>query len=99
MIADSFTIYMDPLQRYRNDLHVGRNATKDEIKKAYKREALKCHPDREGGSETKFKKISEAYNKLTEPRSQALPTPNFSYPTNRPMSMPIFENFFKENIS
>lgn len=51
---------MDPFQ----ELSVDRNATPDEIKSAYKKMALKNHPDKGGNSET-FQKISEAYNLLT----------------------------------
>jgi DnaJ-class molecular chaperone len=34
------------------------------IKKAYKKLAMKHHPDREGGSEAKMKEITEAYNRI-----------------------------------
>lgn len=55
---------------YHEILGVSRNASKDDIKKAYKKLAFKEHPDR-GGDEEKFKKIADAYEKLmnepTEP--------------------------------
>ena len=41
-------------------LGVGKNATPDEIKKAYKNLAHKYHPDK-GGDAEKFKEINEAY--------------------------------------
>lgn len=52
---------------YYTILEVEPNASEDEIKKAYKKLALKYHPDRnsEPGSDEKFKKISEAYQNLT----------------------------------
>lgn len=41
-------------------------ATEEEIKKAYRKMAMKHHPDR-GGDETEFKRIKEAYEALTNP--------------------------------
>jgi len=46
-------------------LGVGKEATKEELKKAYKELAKKHHPDR-GGNEEEFKKISEAYEVLSD---------------------------------
>ena len=54
-------------------LGVPRNATADEIKKAYRRLAKKYHPDVTKGdkaSEEKFKEISEAYNTLSDPEQR-----------------------------
>jgi len=44
-------------------LGVDRNASKDEIKKAYKKLAMKHHPDK-GGDEKTFKEITTAYDEL-----------------------------------
>jgi molecular chaperone DnaJ len=51
-----------------NILEVDRNATQDEIKKAYRRLSKKYHPDvnSENGSEDKFKEIAEAYEVLSD---------------------------------
>ncbi len=50
---------------YYQILGVDRSATQDEIKKAYRRLALKYHPDKgENGSEQKFKEVNEAYQAL-----------------------------------
>lgn len=46
-------------------LGVNRNATEEEIKKAYKKLALKHHPDR-GGDEEKFKEVAAAYSKIID---------------------------------
>lgn len=53
-------------------LGLKKSATDDEIKKAYKKLALKWHPDKnhETGAAEKFKQISEAYNVLTNQRQQ-----------------------------
>tara|TARA_B110001454_G_scaffold213311_1_gene231271 strand:+ start:2427 stop:3251 length:825 start_codon:yes stop_codon:yes gene_type:complete len=47
-------------------LGVSPDADEKAVKKAYKKLAMKHHPDREGGSETKMKEISEAYSRITK---------------------------------
>jgi DnaJ-class molecular chaperone len=50
-------------------LGVAKTATEDEIKKAYRKLAMKYHPDRnsDAGAEDKFKQIKESYEVLTDP--------------------------------
>lgn len=49
---------------YYKILGVDKNASQDEIKKAFKKLAMQYHPDRQGGNEAKFKEINEAFQVL-----------------------------------
>jgi molecular chaperone DnaJ len=49
---------------YYNILGVGKTASKEEIKKAFREKAHLFHPDKPGGDEKKFKEINEAYQVL-----------------------------------
>jgi molecular chaperone DnaJ len=51
---------------YYEVLGVSKNASADEIKKAFRRLAVQHHPDKEGGDESKFKEINEAYEVLKD---------------------------------
>jgi len=61
---------------YYEVLGVAKNAAEDEIKKAYRKLAMKHHPDRNQGDEAKkaeekFKEAKEAYEMLTDPQKRA----------------------------
>ncbi|KAI4343827.1 hypothetical protein L6164_011132 [Bauhinia variegata] len=61
---------------YYNILKVNRNASDDDLKKAYKRLAMIWHPDRnrvnKSEAEAKFKQISEAYDVLSDPQKRQI---------------------------
>ncbi len=59
---------------YYELLQVDRSADDKTIKSAYRRLAMECHPDRNGGctdAEARFKAISEAYDCLKDPQKRA----------------------------
>ncbi|MGQ9621848.1 MAG: molecular chaperone DnaJ [Candidatus Caldatribacteriaceae bacterium] len=60
---------------YYEVLGIGRNATQEEIKKAYRRLARQYHPDVNPGDEEaaeRFKEINEAYQVLSDPEKRAM---------------------------
>ena len=62
---------------YYNILGVGKNATDAEIKKAFKTQARKCHPDMHPESEKakwteKFKDLNEAYTVLSDKQKRTI---------------------------
>ena len=59
---------------YYEVLGIDRNATAEEIKKAYRKKAIEYHPDKNPGdkeAEEKFKEAAEAYDVLSDPQKKA----------------------------
>jgi len=61
------------IKDYYRILGIARNATTEEMKRAFRKLAFKYHPDRnhEDGAEEKFKEINEAYEVLSDPDKRA----------------------------
>lgn len=58
------------MKDYYKILGVNRNASDEEIKKAFRKLAHKYHPDKAGGDEEKFKEINEAYQVLSDKKKR-----------------------------
>lgn len=55
---------------YYNILGIEKNASADEIKRAFRRLAHHHHPDKSGGDSERFKEINEAYQVLSDPHKR-----------------------------
>jgi curved DNA-binding protein len=88
---------------YYSILGVPRTATPEEIKKAYKKQCMRHHPDR-GGDEERFKEINKAYEVLSKSDSRAAydnPNPGFSFRSDdfahgNPFAGTPFEGVFRQ---
>ena len=59
---------------YYASLEIQKGASEDEIKKAFRKQAMKYHPDKNQGNdvaEAKFKEVNEAYQVLSDPEKKA----------------------------
>ncbi len=56
---------------YYKTLEIEKNASKEDIKKSFRKLAHKYHPDKGGGNEAKFKEISEAYSVLSDDKKRS----------------------------
>lgn len=68
---------------YYSILGVNRNASPQDIKRAYRKLAMANHPDRSGGDDSKFKQINEAYETLKDPaKKQQYDNPQHRFDTS-----------------
>jgi molecular chaperone DnaJ len=59
------------MKDYYEILGIDRNASQDEIKKAFRKKAQEFHPDKKSGDEKKFKEVNEAYGVLRDEKKRA----------------------------
>ena len=91
------------MKNYYDILELSKNCSLDDIKKQYKKLALKWHPDKNKNNpdaESKFKEIAEAYGVLSDPskREQYDNPINFGKHFNQSVDpFDLFNNIFESN--
>jgi DnaJ-class molecular chaperone len=93
-------------EQYYKELELANNASDDEVKKSYKKLAVKYHPDKNPDnkeeSEIKFKKISEAYQILSDKDKYMRENAGQRGPQMHPGFIDpneLFKHFFNVNIN
>ena len=82
---------------YYSILGVPKNASSEQLKKAYKKQSMQHHPDR-GGDEAQFKKVNEAYSTLKDPAKRQQydnPQPQYNFNTSNMGGHP-FDDLFAQ---
>lgn len=82
-------------KNYYNVLGVKKDATEIELRKAYHKKALECHPDKKGGDDSMIKIVNEAYEILSDKTSRH----KYDNP-NENVDLPdILKEFFNMNTN
>lgn len=68
----SFSSFTPTNKSLYDCLGVERTVTDRQLKKAYRKKALQCHPDKKGGDEAAFKELSRAYEILSDPNKRTV---------------------------
>ena len=81
-------------------LGINPSASQTEIKKAFNKKALVCHPDK-GGDEQEYKKLQEAYETISDPNKRSLYDKygKNKGQNNSPFGSDIFSNFFNMGMN
>ena len=85
-------------ENYYDILGVSKDASEDDIRRAYHKLALKHHPDKNGGNDTMFKKINNAHDTLSDPdKRHAYDNPSQipGFMNGFPATDNIFEHLFE----
>lgn len=81
-------------------LGVDRDATQEDIQKAYRKAAQRTHPDKEGGSEEAFKQVAKAFDILgnTEKRKDYDETGSTGEPTPRSLAQQVLASLVEHYV-
>ena len=89
------------MKNYYEILEINKSASKDEIKTAYKKLALKYHPDKninnKEEAEKKFKEVSEAYEVLSDSQKKSNYDNGSNIIFNGQNPFDVFDNIFKQH--
>ncbi len=89
------------MKNYYEILEINKSASKDEIKSAYKKLALKYHPDKnitnKEEAEKKFKEVSEAYEVLSDNQKKNNYDNGSNIIFNGQNPFDVFDNIFKQH--
>ena len=106
-LLDWSALYTITISNYYKILEITKDASDEEVKKAYKKMAKKCHPDKNRDNQedatSKFKQISEAYQVLSDAETRRMYDKNVEeknlYSNNYGFSSEEdnIDNFFNDN--